>query len=89
MEATNFSIKGRNGNDGYSNSIHPELWDCFDSKTMGACDRENEKKWGMIWHGPADRIDVIERLFPGRIKAQMDAGIKVLSELLINSEKYL
>ncbi len=89
MEATNFTIKGRNGNDGYSNSIHPELWDCFNTETMGACDPDTERKWGMIWHGPADRIEVINRLFPGRIDQQMTAGIRVLSEFLIHADDYL
>ena len=89
LEATNFDIVGRNGNDGYSNTVNPELWDCFDPKTLGSCDRDKERKWGMIWHRPADRLDVLNQLFPGRIETQMKAGIVVLSELLINSDHYL
>lgn len=78
FESTNFSINGESGRDGYSQSTHPALWDCFDKDAMGPCDRDTETKWGKIWHTGNDRLDVIETLFPGRITAQLSDNLKVL-----------
>jgi putative aminopeptidase FrvX len=78
FESTNFAINGRSGQDGYSQSTHPSLWTCFDEASMGACDRESEKKWGGIWHTGNDRLDVLNTLFPGRIDKQMNLNLSVL-----------
>ena len=77
FESTNFAIYGESGRDGYSQSIHPSLWTCFDEKTMIACDRGNEKKWGKIWHTKNDRLDILESIFPGRIRQQTSDNLKV------------
>lgn len=77
FESTNFAINGESGRDGYSQSTHPSLWTCFDNKTMDACDRNNEKKWGKIWHTKNDRLDVLEAIFPGRIRQQTSDNLKV------------
>lgn len=79
IEATNFSINGKDGNDGYSQSIHPELWDCIDKGKVTACNRETEKQWGHIWHTKADKLGVMEQLFPQRINRQMDKTLQLLT----------
>jgi hypothetical protein len=78
FESTNFAINGESGKDGYSQSTHPALWTCFDEKFMGPCDRKIEKKWGKIWHTGNDRVDVLESLFPGRIRQQISGNLIVL-----------
>lgn len=84
FESTNFSINGQSGRDGYSQSTHPSLWTCFDEDSMGSCDRETEEKWGKIWHTGNDRLDVIESLFPGRIRQQMSDNLKVLRAFFVD-----
>ncbi len=86
LEATNFNINGQNGYDGYSQSTHPELWDCFDAAANSACDRESEQQWGEIWHTGADRLDKLETLFPGRIKQQLNAATDLLIRFLTQPE---
>jgi len=78
FESTNFDINGRSGRDGYSQSTNPALWTCFDEEAVGPCDRETEQKWGKIWHTGSDRIDILESLFPGRIRQQLHANLSVL-----------
>jgi hypothetical protein len=82
IEATNFSINGKRGNDGYSQSTHPALWDCIDQSQATACNRKKEKKWGHIWHTSADRLDWVNQLFPSRINQQMDKTLLLLSAFL-------
>jgi hypothetical protein len=84
IEATNFSIDGKDGNDGYSQSIHPELWDCIDNEKVTACERKTEKQWGQIWHTKADRLELMNRLFPDRINQQMSKSLKLLTTFLID-----
>ncbi|KXI30482.1 M28 family metallopeptidase [Paraglaciecola hydrolytica] len=82
LEATNFSINGKEGYDGYSQSTHPELWDCFSTEKMGACDRESETKWGGIWHTQYDRLDKLLPLFGQRIETQLEQNLKLLSDFI-------
>jgi hypothetical protein len=82
IEATNFSIDGKDGNDGYSQSVHPELWDCFDTGKATACNRKNEKQWGQIWHTKADRLELMNELFPSRIERQMQKSLQLLMAFL-------
>ncbi|KKD58661.1 peptidase M28 [Grimontia sp. AD028] len=78
FEATNFMINGENGNDGYSQTTHKDLWTCFDSKTIGACDSEKEQDWGKIWHTRFDRLDELTPRFGDKLKKQLDQNIQVL-----------
>jgi putative aminopeptidase FrvX len=89
FESTNFSINGESGKDGYSQSTHPDLWDCFDEKNMTACDRKTEKQWGKIWHTKNDRLDRLETLFPGRIRQQISDNLKVLRAFLTQLDKHI
>jgi len=89
VESTNFSINGEAGFDGYSQTINPLLWDCFDVKTQGACHRESEKKWGKIWHTQYDQLTVLETQYPNRIKKQLSNTVKTMSKFLLEPKKYL
>ena len=89
VEATNFTIDGRDGFDGYSQSSHPALWDCFDQQKNSACDRATESKWGSIWHSEFDQLDKLEAIFPNRINQQITNHVKVLLEFFINAKHYL
>lgn len=86
IEATNFSINGKNGFDGYSQSTHPALWDCFAEKDMTACNRETETKWGSIWHTEFDRLDKLMPLFGQRIEWQLEQTVKLLSDYVVNHQ---
>lgn len=89
IETTNFQINGVDGYDGYSQSVKPGLWDCFDEKTMTACDREKEKQWGRIWHSGNDRLKHLEQVFPGRIEQQLTSNVTVLNEFFSKADEYL
>lgn len=89
IESTNFSINGEQGFDGYSQTINPLLWDCFNTQTQGACDRESEKKWGKIWHTEYDQLATLEKQFPNRIKKQLSNTVKVMSKFLLAPKEYL
>lgn len=89
IETTNFKINGTDGYDGYSQSVQPGLWDCFDEETMSACDRDKEKQWGRIWHTGNDRLTHLEKVFPGRIQEQLKANVAVLNEFFSKADKYL
>ncbi|GAB5382423.1 MAG: M20/M25/M40 family metallo-hydrolase [Aliiglaciecola sp.] len=89
IETTNFSINGKDGYDGYSQSTHPKLWDCFDEKTNTACDRDAEKKWGNIWHTDNDRLSLLNELFPGRVSKQMRMNTELLERLVLDADKWL
>lgn len=82
VESTNFTINGKDGFDGYSQSTHPALWDCYDNKNKTACDRKTEKKWGNIWHSQFDKIETLEQLFPNRVTKQLLDNINVMNTLL-------
>lgn len=89
VEATHFGIHGQSGQDGYSQTVHPAYWTCFDSAASAPCDREQEQLWGEIWHTGFDRPEVIERDFPDRMRQQLDVVIHSLHELLLNADRYL
>lgn len=89
MEATNFSINGYIGNDGYSQTTSKELWDCFDEKNNTACDRKNEKSWGMIWHTRFDRLDTLEPVMHDRLVKQLQQNVDVLTQFVLTADKYI
>ena len=89
VESTNFSINGKAGFDGYSQTTNPLLWDCFDAKTQGACHRESEKKWGQIWHTEYDQLTVLQAKYPNRIKKQLANTVTTIAKFLIAPKKYL
>ena len=82
VEATNFTINGEDGYDGYSQSTNPALWDCYDDATKSACDRDSETQWGKIWHTEHDRLDKMAELFPGRIEQQLGANTDLMIRFL-------
>ena len=86
VESTNFALNGEGGYDGYSQSSHPELWTCFDEENKGACNRFTERRWGHIWHSENDQLTLLNRLFPGRLEAQMLLHVKVLTSFIVNIE---
>ncbi|MEH6529810.1 MAG: M20/M25/M40 family metallo-hydrolase [Photobacterium frigidiphilum] len=88
VEATNFNINGEDGYDGYSQTTNPEMWDCYDSDTKTACDRETETKWGKIWHTEYDKLDKLDEAFPGRVAKQVSDNVNIVIELLTN-DKYI
>lgn len=89
IESTNFSINGLYGFDGLSQTNNPAFWDCFDTSSQGACNRETEKRWGIILHTQFDRLDKIEQAFPKRIQKQLNDTVSLISTFLLSPEKYL
>ncbi|MDG9671602.1 M28 family metallopeptidase [Hahella sp. CR1] len=89
VEATNFDIVGKDGKDGYSQTVNPQFWNCFDEATIGACDKDVEEKWGRIWHTGSDRIDAMESAFPGRVSSQMELAVKATVEFVSFADYYL
>ena len=89
LEATNFAINGHGGNDGYSQSEKEQLWDCYDSKNKTACNRKEEKSWGMIWHTQFDRLDTLQPVMKGRLKQQLKKNVDVLEEFVSKADQYL
>ena len=89
LEATNFAIDGKDGNDGYSQTTSSELWDCYDDKNNTACDRKKEKSWGMIWHTKFDRLDTLEPVMPKRLAGQLQQNVDVLTQFVLTADKYL
>lgn len=89
VEATNFTINGEEGYDGYSQTTNPTTWSCFDSKNLSACDRKDEKHWGKIWHTKFDNLETLNQMFPGRIEQQLDQTVAVFDELFSNINKYM
>lgn len=89
LEATNFAINGHSGNDGYSQTTHENVWDCFKQDGKTACDRATEKKWGMIWHTEFDRLDKLTTLFKDRLKLQLTQSVDVLESFVKQADKSL
>ncbi|MBE1300105.1 MAG: M28 family peptidase [Alteromonadaceae bacterium] len=89
IETTNFAINGKHGFDGYSQSTDPGLWDCFDKENVTACDREKEKKWGMIWHSGSDQLELLMGLFGDRVTDQLNANVKVLVSFFSEPDKFI
>ena len=89
LEATNFAIKGNNGNDGYSQIADKEYWTCFDEKNIGACDRKKEKQWGEIWHTKFDHPDYLLPKLAPRLKSQLNQNVKVLASFVLEADKWI
>jgi hypothetical protein len=89
VESTNFSINGKNGFDGYSQSTAEQLWSCYDQKNSTACDKKAEKNWGNVWHTKFDSLEQLNKIFPGRVEQQLGNNVNVLIELLSAPDKYL
>ena len=89
VESTNFTINGKNGRDGYSQTINEALWTCFDKENKTSCDRKKEKQWGKIWHTKNDSLAALNEIFPGRVEKQIEDNVKVLIELFVNLDTYL
>lgn len=82
LEATNFTVKGKRGFDGYSQTDNPEFWTCFDADKRTACDRFREKTWGEIWH---TKFDTEKALFPvmkDHLRSQQRKNVAVLVSFL-------
>lgn len=89
LEATNFEIEGADGNDGYSQTEKPQLWDCYDSDKKTACDRDSEHGWGMIWHTQFDRLDTLQPVMPGRLEEQLAKNVAVLEKFVLTAKQFL
>jgi len=89
LEATNFSINGYSGNDGYSQTEHPKAWSCFNAKDKTACDKKSEKKWGMIWHTEFDRLDKLNSMFQRRLYKQLGQNVDVLERFALRADNWL
>lgn len=89
LEATNFEIAGADGNDGYSQTEKPQLWDCYDSDKKTACDRDSEHGWGMIWHTQFDRLDTLQPVMPGRLEEQLAKNVAVLEKFVLTAKQFL
>ncbi len=89
VESTNFSINGKDGFDGYSQSSAEPLWTCFDTEQATACDRASESNWGKIWHTKFDSLEALDEIFPGRVEKQIGDNVAVLIKLLSEPERYL
>ena len=87
IEATNFSIKGQDGYDGYSQALHPSLWTCLDTSQKTSCAPEQEQQWGRIWHTSADRLDVLNKLYPQRLRTQLNAVTQLLLSFLAGDKQ--
>jgi len=88
VESTNFTINGEDGFDGYSQTTNPSFWDCYNESEKTACDRKKETKWGKIWHTQFDRIDTLNKHFPDRVERQISNNVKVIIDLLSNTNQY-
>ncbi len=88
IEATNFSLLGRNGRDGYSQTENANLWTCYDPVKKGYCDKTKEKQWGEIWHTQFDRLDVLNKEFPNRLLTQLEQSYELLTKF-VSDEKLL
>ncbi|GHE89753.1 M28 family metallopeptidase [Thalassotalea profundi] len=84
IESTNFTINGKDGYDGYSQSDNAALWDCFDKTTHSACERKEENQWGHIWHTKSDQLAIMDQLFSQRLTQQLTASVEVLIAFLSN-----
>lgn len=89
LEATNFAINGEDGNDGYSQTTHGDLWTCFNEAELAPCDREKEEDWGKIWHTRFDRLDELNPRFENRLKTQLDQNIQVLTNFAMQANNWM
>jgi putative aminopeptidase FrvX len=84
IEATNFSIHGEDGYDGYSQTTKNEFWSCFNEQKLTACNREKEKNWGKIWHTKFDQGSYLITNLEQQIKTQFNANIKLLTHFILH-----
>ena len=89
IEATNFALEGKRGNDGYSQVADKAYWTCLDDTKLAACDRSKEKAWGEIWHTKFDRADALFPVMKDRLKAQMEQNVVVLRTFLLSADRYI
>ncbi|CCQ12628.1 Aminopeptidase Y (Arg, Lys, Leu preference) [Pseudoalteromonas luteoviolacea B = ATCC 29581] len=86
IEATNFMIHGEDGYDGYSQTVSPALWTCFDQTTLGACDRDDESQWGKIWHTRFDQQNYIIKALEKQVTDQFSSNVLLIRDFLISSD---
>lgn len=84
IEATNFSINGEDGFDGYSQTTKEDFWTCFNDKKLTACNRKKEKNWGKIWHTKFDQASYLVSNLGPQIKVQFHANIELLTQSILN-----
>ncbi|PTY38233.1 hypothetical protein BGP77_17470 [Saccharospirillum sp. MSK14-1] len=82
VEATNFSINGEEGYDGYSQTTHEAVWDCYDAEARTACNRDEETQWGKIIHTRNDQLERLLELFGNRVPQQMHQSSQLLAAWL-------
>ncbi|HAI71407.1 MULTISPECIES: M28 family metallopeptidase [Alteromonas] len=83
IEATNFAIDGESGRDGYSQTANSEFWTCFDDKTLSACNREEEKFWGKLWHTKFDQQAYLIPTHEKHMKAQFHSNVALLKAFVL------
>jgi len=89
LEATNFAINGKSGNDGYSQIADKDYWTCFDDQTIGACNREQEQQWGQIWHTKFDHpAHLLPKLAP-RLASQLNQNVNLLTNFVLAADKWI
>lgn len=89
LEATNFAINGKRGNDGYSQVADKAYWTCLDTDKLTACDRKSEKAWGEIWHTQFDRADALFPVMKERLRSQLQQNTQVLAQFLVEADQHL
>ncbi|MFG1495001.1 M20/M25/M40 family metallo-hydrolase [Saccharospirillum sp. HFRX-1] len=82
VEASNFSINGKEGHDGYSQTTHEALWDCYDAEARTACNRDEETQWGKIIHTRNDQLERLLELFGNRVPQQLHQSSQLLAAWL-------
>ncbi|RJY07900.1 Zn-dependent exopeptidase M28 [Parashewanella spongiae] len=87
IEATNFSIDGKDGHDGYSQTVNNNFWSCFNKKEATACNRKKEQQWGQIWHTKFDSAEKLRPIFDARLQSQMNINLKLLKTYLTQPNK--
>lgn len=88
IEATNFDIIGKDGQDGYSQSTNPKFWNCFDEKKMTSCNKKKEKNWGMIWHTEFDQPKHFLPDLEAKMRQQYEQNIAVITEFVIKAQNF-
>ncbi|WP_068545303.1 M28 family metallopeptidase [Thalassotalea crassostreae] len=86
IEATNFMIDGESGYDGYSQSVNPKLWSCFDDTKQTTCDKSKEKHWGKIWHTGFDQEKHLLAIMEDKIKSQFLSNIELLYQFILHGQ---
>lgn len=89
IEATNFALNGKRGNDGYSQVADKAYWDCFDEKNLTSCNRDDEKAWGEIWHTKFDKKSALFPVMKEHLKTQQQQNVKVLLEFVKQASNWV